>query len=111
MQLRSGVCAQLEEKATELILAALGEDKSDILTPWKQRHRERREILTSTGIADPSVRSGQFTRAWNSDRPDLNSRVQQRPRTGSGWDVDEGAPLTNLSSEMARVYGVERADD
>lgn len=117
MRLRHGVYSLLEDKATELILASLEgttsrEEKSDILTPWKEKHRAKREILTSTGVADPSVRRGQFTRAWNPDRPQLNSRdcPTQPVKMSSSWDPEEGAVTGSLSSEMSAVYGVERED-
>ena len=79
MRLRSGVCRPLEDYANELIRLSLEgvtsrSAKSDILTPWKEEDRARREILTSTGYADPAVRRGMFRRAWNSRHSHLNSR-------------------------------------
>jgi hypothetical protein len=53
--------------------------KSDILTPWKEEDRARREILTSTGTADPIVRRGMFRRTWNSRHSHLNSRDGHYP--------------------------------
>jgi hypothetical protein len=78
-RLRSGVCRPLEDYANELIRQSLEgvtsrSAKSDILTPWKEEDRARREILTSTGYADPAVRRGMFRRAWNSRHSHLNSR-------------------------------------
>lgn len=49
-------------------------DKSDLLTPWKQQERYRREVYVTSGTPDPSVRSGIFSRAQNPARPHLNSR-------------------------------------
>jgi hypothetical protein len=79
MRLRSGVCRPLEDYANELIRLSLAgvtsrSAKSDILTPWKEEDRARREILTSTGFADPAVRKGMFRKAWNPRHPHLNSR-------------------------------------
>jgi hypothetical protein len=66
--------------------------KSDILTPWKLEDRMEREILTSTGVADPAVRRGMFHRAWNPARPDLNSRDGHYPvpRVKSSLDFSSG---------------------
>lgn len=79
MRLRHGVCRQLEDIADQLIADSLKgvtsrTAKSDILTRWKEEDRAKREILTSTGYADPAVRRGMFRRAWNSRHPHLNSR-------------------------------------
>jgi hypothetical protein len=79
LRLRNGVCRILEDEANRLIAESLKgvtsrSAKSDILTAWKEEDRAKREILTSTGFADPAVRSGMFRRAWNSRHPHLNSR-------------------------------------
>lgn len=79
MRLRHGVCHQLEEEADAILAEALSkitsrEAKSDILTPWKLEDRTNREVLTSTGIADPAVRLGMYRRAWNPKHSHLNSR-------------------------------------
>ena len=79
MRLRHGVCHSLEEEADRLIAESLKgvssrEAKSDILTAWKLEDRMNREILTSTGTADPAVRQGQFNKAWNPKHGHLNSR-------------------------------------
>ena len=49
-------------------------EKSDILTPWKEQDRLRREVYVESGTPDPVMRRGNFHRAWNPARPDLNSR-------------------------------------
>src|SRR5271166_654198 len=69
LRLRNGVCRQLEDIADALIAQSLvgvtsRTAKSDILTKWKEEDRARREILTSTGFADPAVRKGMFRKAW-----------------------------------------------
>ena len=79
LRLRHGVCHQLEDIADALIAESLKgctsrEAKSDILTAWKLEDRTTREILTSTGTADPAVRKGMFRRAWNPKHSHLNSR-------------------------------------
>lgn len=77
-QLHSGVHQQLEDAATELIRKSLEgvtsmSEKSDILTPWKETDRRRREVYTSGGIPDGAMRRGMYHRAWNSRHPHLNS--------------------------------------
>jgi hypothetical protein len=79
LRLRNGVCRPLEDLADALIADSLRgvtsrTAKSDILTKWKEEDRSRREILTSTGFADPAVRRGMFRKAWNSRHSHLNSR-------------------------------------
>ena len=49
-------------------------DKSDILTPWKERNRLSREVYSLSGVADPSVRQGTFSRRYNPRQPHLNSK-------------------------------------
>lgn len=77
-QLHSGIHPQLEEAATELLRRSLEgvtsmSEKSDILTPWKEMDRRRREVYTADGVPDGAVRRGMYHRAWNSHRPHLNS--------------------------------------
>lgn len=79
MRLRSGPNLALEAAADELIRDSLKgvtsrEAKSDILTPWKLKDRQTREILTKVGVVDPSLRRGMYHRRWNSESPHLNSR-------------------------------------
>ena len=69
----------LEDAADALIKESLKgvfshREKSDILTPWKDADRHRREVYTAVGFPDASVRSGMFHRVANPTRPDLNSR-------------------------------------
>jgi len=87
--------------------------KSDILTPWKEKHRKLHEILTRSGApVDPSVMRGQFTKAYNPDKPHLNSREgpTRAPKMSSSWDPDDASPTGMLSPEFAAVMGVERLD-
>lgn len=77
--LRTGVHRVLEDAADALIKQSLAgvtsrEAKSDILTPWKQAERARREVMVPSGTPDPAVRKGIFYRSINPARPELNSR-------------------------------------
>lgn len=100
MRLRNGTCRELESEADRLIAESLRgvtsrEAKSDILTPWKQQDRWDHEVYPASGTADPAVRSGQFSRTWNSKYPHLNSREGHYPvrRAQDGLDTytgDEG---------------------
>lgn len=89
MPLRSGRHRILEEQADRLIRESLKgvtkhSEKADILTPWKQQERWRREVYTAEGVADPQIRRGMFHRAANPGRPELNSRDgATRPRSHS----------------------------
>jgi hypothetical protein len=79
MKMWHGTNRALEDEADRLIKESLKgitsrAAKSDILTPWKLEDRTTREILTSTGYADPAVRKGMFKRAWNPRHAHLNSR-------------------------------------
>lgn len=78
-RLRSGRCDELEALADEMLRRSLAgvtkySDKSDILTPWKQTMRQRREVLTSSGFPDASIRKGMYRRAANPVKLELNSR-------------------------------------
>lgn len=77
--MRFGVHKPLEEIADALLADSLRgvtsqEAKSDILTPWKERDRRRREVYTGVGYPDPSIRSGMYHRRSNPGSPHLNSR-------------------------------------
>ena len=77
--MRYGTNRELEEQADALIKESLQgvtshREKSDILTPWKWADRHRREVYTSSGTPDESIRKGMFGRVANRGRPDLNSR-------------------------------------
>lgn len=77
--LRRGVHPQLEAAADEMIRESLKgvtshRAKSDILTPWKQQERYRREVYVESGTPEPTTRRGMFNRVANTGRPQLNSR-------------------------------------
>jgi hypothetical protein len=118
MEVHNGTHRQLEAYADELIKASLEgvtsrEDKSDIITPWKAKHRGLHEILSRSGAPiDPAIMRGSFHKAWNPDKPHLNSRegVARAPRMPSSWDPEEIVIPTVLSSQMAAAVGVDRFD-
>lgn len=91
MPLRRGVHASMEAEANRLLHESLigvtsHSAKSDILTPWKETERRRREVYSSEGVVDPATRRGVFHRAVNTARPELNSRdgvAPARSRTGA----------------------------
>jgi hypothetical protein len=90
MPLRRGAHRLLEEEANRLIRESLRgvtkhSEKSDILTPWKEGERRRREVYVASGSPEAHMRRGMFHRAANASRPDLNSREGIAPaRRGVG---------------------------
>lgn len=86
--LRRGVHRPLEEEANRLIRESLKgvtkhSEKSDILTPWKEAERYRREVYVASGSPERAVRQGMFHRVTNPSKPELNSRDGiARARTG-----------------------------
>ena len=77
--IRRGIHRPLEEEANRIIKESLAgvtkhSEKSDILTPWKEQARLRREVYVTTGIPDKAVRQGMFNRVSNPLKPELNSR-------------------------------------
>ena len=77
--IRYGVHAALEDEANRLIRESLAgvtsqAAKKDILTPWKEKDRKDREVYSSDGTPDPSIRSGMYHRSANLTAPHLNSR-------------------------------------
>lgn len=84
MSLRTGVHKALEDAANELLRQSLSgvtrhSDKSDILTPWKEQARRGREVYTTDGVPDGSIRRGTFNRALNPSASHLNSVEAMRP--------------------------------
>jgi hypothetical protein len=79
MPMRFGKHDLLEAEANRMLRDSLKgvtafSEKKDILTPWKEAEAYRREVYSSSGTADPAVRSGLYRRRANPARPDLNSR-------------------------------------
>lgn len=78
-RLRYGVHRELEAEADRLLKLDLARtsslsSRSDILTPSKESLRRRKEILVPSGVPDPSVRQGMYTRSYNPTQVHLNSR-------------------------------------
>jgi hypothetical protein len=88
MPLRHGVHQPLEDAADELIRLDLKRHtrpaENDVLTPWKEANRRRREVYVVSGVPDPAVRKGCFHRVVNPGRPELNSREGIAPPRHSG---------------------------
>lgn len=81
---RSGIHIQLERAANEMLRQSMAgvtknSEKSDVLTPWKEQDRYRREVYVTSGTPDPATRRGNFHRVANNDRPELNSREGHAP--------------------------------
>lgn len=99
MRLRHGVHHQLEEEANALIKESLKgvtsiSAKSDILTPWKENDRRRREIMVPSGSPDSSLRKGNYHRAYNRTSPHLNA-IDGVARGGGGRRVPMSTPDEN----------------
>lgn len=109
MPIRRGTHLPLEDAATALLKESLRgvtrhADKSDLLTPWKEQERRRREVYVPSGTPDPAIRSGIFYRGTNPSSPHLNSRggivrgrrismpsdlpTEFARRDGSRWDQE-----------------------
>lgn len=119
---RSGVYTNLEDLANEMLRRSLigvtkYKDKADILTPWKEQMRQRREVLTSSGFPDSAIRKGMYKKAANASKPELNClsadtqvRVQDEGLVSisdmKGMDV---SLLTSAGWRMSRVeyFGVK----
>ncbi len=118
MRVRSGIHVQLESEADELIFGSLEgvtsrEAKSDILTPWKEKHRRSHEIMTRSGApVDGAVRRGLFHRAYNPVQTHLNSYdgATHSMKMDAHWDSEQGEPIATLSPQMTQVLGVARVD-
>lgn len=97
--MKFGVDRELEEQANELIRQSLEgvtshEAKKDILTPWKQADRYRREVYVVSGTPDPAIRKGFFHRVYNRFAPHLASR-------------DGVAPANHSSKAYYEYHGYE----
>lgn len=118
-RVKSGINELLEAEADALIFGSLKdvtsrEAKSDILTPWKEKNRKSREILSKTGHPiDGSLRRGMFHREYNRVQTHLNSYDgPTRPiKMDSRWE-DENSESHSfpVSQNMQQIFGVERDD-
>lgn len=104
--LRRGVHGPLEEAANAIIKESLQgvtrrSEKSDILTPWKERERYSREVYQASGSPDAMIRKGTFYKSANPSRPDLNSREgvvrARRTSTSLGAFVEENGDGSGFS--------------
>jgi hypothetical protein len=117
-RVKSGIHEQLEAEADALIFGSLKdvtsrEEKSDILTPWKEKNRKSREILSRTGHPiDGALRRGMYHRVYNNRQTHLNSYDgPTRPiKMDSNWDDEHGGNDFTASPAMKSVFGVERED-
>lgn len=78
-RMRYGIHRLLEAEADRILNESVSvikkrSAKSDILTPWKDHDRRKREIYVPSGTPDPANRSGMFNRPINTQKPHLNSR-------------------------------------
>lgn len=105
--LRRGVHRPLEDAADALIKESLAgvtkhSDKADILTPWKEAERRRREVMVPSGVPDAANRQGIFHRVINTGAPHLNSREGTATR---GHRVT-GAPAIDTAHNGAQESSV-----
>lgn len=106
-QLHSGVHPTLDDAATELIRESLEgvtsmAAKADVLTPWKETDRRRREVYNVEGVPDGALRRGMYHRAWNPTRPHLNSVEGRVPLPGDLL-VGLSAPQFHRSDRVLEV--------
>lgn len=109
---RHGVHPQLEEYADELLRRSnigitRAEERGGVLTPYMLASRRAREVYPASGVPDPAMRAGLYHRAYNSGRPDLNSRdgiaAAAPGRLGRGLQLQTGStdrpPRTRSDAE------------
>lgn len=104
---RRGVHLQLEKAANEMLRISMQgvtkhSEKSDVLTPWKEQDRYRREVYVESGTPDAATRRGNFNRAYNSERLDLNSREGM---------ARGGRVRTDVGGGMAAFLHGEQSED
>lgn len=119
-RVKSGINELLEAEADALIFGSLKdvtsrEAKSDILTPWKEKNRKSREILSRSGHPiDGSLRRGMFHRVYNPVQTHLNSYDgPTRPiKMASSWEDENGESYSfPVSPGMRSIFGVEKTDE
>jgi hypothetical protein len=118
-RVKSGVHEQLEAEADALIFGSIKDvtsraEKSDILTPWKEKNRKSKEILSRTGHPiDGAIRRGMYHRAYNPAQPHLNSYdgATKPMKMDAKWEDENGESVPFVSTQMRQVFGVERDDD
>lgn len=112
MPIRRGIHGPLEDAANAILKQALSGEtrrsaKSDVLTEWKAHDRRKREIFVASGVPDPSVRRGNFHRAANPSKPELNSREGHAPARTSG----SVSGLADFMTDQASVTSSAAWDD
>lgn len=117
-RVKSGIHLPLEEEADRLIYESIKdvtsrEEKSDILTPWKEKNRKSREVLSKTGTVDGAVRRGMYHRAYNRVQTHLNSYDgPTRPiKMDSRWQDENEEAMPIISRQMGTVFGVDLGDE
>jgi hypothetical protein len=111
-QLHSGVHQPLDDAATELIRQSLEgvtsmKEKSDVLTPWTEMDRRKREVYVEDGVPDAALRRGMYHRAWNSSAPHLNSVEGKAPPLPSALRTGRSDPRFHRNAstvEAGEVY-------
>lgn len=107
-----GVHPQLEDIADELLRQSFAgitraEERGGVLTAYMYQSRRAREVYPSSGVPDPAMRSGMFHRAYNSARPELNSRdgiaAAAPGRLGRGLQLQTGTTAARPSRAEARA--------
>lgn len=93
MRVQYGVNPILEKEADRLLRESLKgvtkhSEKADLLTPWKEADRYKREVYVASGVPDASTRKGMFHRALNTAKPELNSRDGISPPRSTGMNSD-----------------------
>lgn len=88
----------LEREADRLLRESLQgvtkhSEKSDILTPWKEADRYKREVYVASGVPDAATRKGMFHRALNTTNPELNSRDGVCPSRGRALNSPDYARM------------------
>jgi hypothetical protein len=104
--MRFGVARALEDEADAILSRSMAgitrqADKADILTPWKEAQRKRREIYVASGVPDPAIRKGMYHRRANPAQPHLNSRdgVAAVPTRGSSSGRMNGSTLADFVAQ------------
>jgi hypothetical protein len=102
--IRYGIHPLLEAEANELIFGSLKgvtsqREKSDILTPWKEQDRLRREVYSFAGTVDPATRQGIYGRALNTQQLHLNSR--------EGWARGTTGQIRTITDDWPHLSEAE----
>lgn len=102
-RMRFGIHKVLEQEANEILANSMKgitshAEKSDILTPWKEQERRRREVYVASGTPDTAIRRGMFKRAANPAAPHLNSRDGIAPPIRL-WSSGKGPSISSWVAE------------